>query len=558
MSAVEGVAWTVYGLIVASLLFFSIGFTRYYQHRHETEPFATSVTVIALTLVLATLALMPVDIFLVSSTVDYNTGLKKSWANPDKIFWMTLTVQIVYYVCYGLIALFSFFVIPFAYFYYEEYDEGGTQRDRIASALKFTSFFVIISVLLVLIGLFVKPSHQPPKHNIEWLEKLLLESSGEKSISFAIACLFLLGMLVFITYTAPGLSILPFSMIKGRRRIKAESEEVNSRLTVNRERQRELQAKYTGTNKILSKRDQRALDDLSDEERILTRRRSAIEEEEKSWMQHILRLIRPFEVIIGFLLLALTLIVVVSIFLTIIDKMMFSVCGSKCGYIITHAKIFNPINFIFTALQKAFPLDYIFMTLLIVYFFLATMSGVITIGVRFLWVALFQIRKHATMPQGLLFTTVILTLGLLALNYSLTAVVTPGYAHFGSQVYCNYTEGGLRNCAGEHADKIVPCDIYAPTEICTPTIASILIDRMIVNTPFFGIAFYYAQWAFLIVFVFGFVIALFRKPRENTHVLVSDVDEDEEQEGLLERSVGHHRDRYGSRQRNAEAATSSI
>ena len=75
------------------------------------------------------------------------------------------------------------------------------------------------------------------------------------------------------------------------------------------------------------------------------------------------------------------------------------------------------------------------MVLLIVYFFLATMSGVITLGVRFLWVALFRIRKGATMPQGLLFSTILLTLSLLALNYSLTAVVAPGYAHFGSQVY---------------------------------------------------------------------------------------------------------------------------
>lgn len=79
------------------------------------------------------------------------------------------------------------------------------------------------------------------------------------------------------------------------------------------------------------------------------------------------------------------------------------------------------------------------MVLLIVYFFLATMSGVITIGVRFLWVSLFRIRKAATMPQGLLFSTILLTLGLLALNYSLTAVVAPGYAHFGSQVYVSGT-----------------------------------------------------------------------------------------------------------------------
>lgn len=87
-----------------------------------------------------------------------------------------------------------------------------------------------------------------------------------------------------------------------------------------------------------------------------------------------------------------------------------------------------------------FPLDYVFMVLVVVYFFMATMSGIITIGVRFLWVALFRIRKGATMPQGLLFASVLLMLALLALNYSLTAVVAPGYAHFGSQVYVSEFE----------------------------------------------------------------------------------------------------------------------
>lgn len=82
-------------------------------------------------------------------------------------------------MCYGLIALFSFLIIPFTYFYYEEYDddENQTRRDRILGALKYTSFFVVISVLLLMIGLFVKPSERPPKVDLDWFEKLLTESS---------------------------------------------------------------------------------------------------------------------------------------------------------------------------------------------------------------------------------------------------------------------------------------------------------------------------------------------------------------------------------------------
>lgn len=85
--------------------------------------------------------------------------------------------------------------------------------------------------------------------------------------------------------------------------------------------------------------------------------------------------------------------------------------------------------------KKLFPLDYVFLVGIAIYFLLATMMGIIQIGVRFLWVTLYRIRKGSTAPQGLLFSAILLTFGLLALNYSISSVVAPGYAHYGSQVY---------------------------------------------------------------------------------------------------------------------------
>lgn len=72
---------------------------------------------------------------------------------------------------------------------------------------------------------------------------------------------------------------------------------------------------------------------------------------------------------------------------------------------------------------------------LVLYFFLATMMGIIQIGVGFLWLTLYRIKKFSTAPQGLLICSILLSFGLLAFNYSITSVVAPGYAHFGSQVY---------------------------------------------------------------------------------------------------------------------------
>ncbi|KAL9541668.1 hypothetical protein PS6_010194 [Mucor atramentarius] len=485
MPAVEGIAWTIYGIVAAN--------------KYESEFFATFITILALGLVFSTLALLPVDIFLVSSTIDQTKGLKKDWATPDAIETMTLTMSIVYYVCYGLITLFSFLLIPFAYFFYEEYDDEESIKDRIWSALKYTSFFVVISILLFMFGLFLKPTTKAPKIDLDWFRKLLTDSHGEKAITFVVASLVLLGMLVFIAYTAPGLSLLPISLIKGRQRIDAESEDVENRLTATRERLRVIRSKYM--NRAMPNRDQREIEELEDEERILSRRLRGIQQDKTSLVQRILSLLRPLEFLLGVLLLCFTAVLVVSIFLTMsdfvssVDKIAFAICGSQCGYVIHHSNMFNPVNYIFINLQKIFPLDYVFMVGLILYFFLATMSGVIQIGVRFLWVTLFRIRKGSTAPQGLLVSAVLLTLSLLALNYTVTTTVAPGYAHFGSQVYCNFTNAiGDRDCS-EHVEKIVHCDIYGPT------------------------------------------VALFRGPRNNVDADLQELV-DEEEEGLLR--YNHH------------------
>ncbi|KAI8330549.1 hypothetical protein BD560DRAFT_341788 [Blakeslea trispora] len=540
MLSVEGIAWTIYGIIVIVVFLCSALFTRYFQNKYESEFFATLVTILALGLVFSSLILLPVDILLVSSTVDQTKGLKKEWATPDVVDSMTFNLTLVYYVSYGLITIFSFILIPFAYFFYEEFDEEETLSDRIFGALKYTSFFVIISILLFMFGLFLKPTTKTPKIDLDWFKKLLTDSNGEKAISFVVASLVLLGMLVFITYTASGLSLLPIRMIKGCQGIDAEIEDVENRLTATKERQRVLKSRYS--NRSIPAREQRELEELEDQERILARRLRTIQQDKTSFWQKTLSYLRPFEFLLGLFLLCVTLVLIVSIFLTIVDKIATSLCGSQCGYVINHPNLFNPINYIFVKLSKIFLVDYVFMVGLILYFFLATMTGIIEIGIRFLWIVLYRIRKGSTAPQGLLVSAVLLTLSLLALNYTMTTTVAPGYAHFGSQVYCNHTTlTGQRDCT-DYNEFIVHCDIYGPTDVCTPTVSSTLIDRIIVNTPFFGIFFYYSQWAFLAVFLIGFVISLFKHSRNNVDADLQELVDEEE--SLLDRRSSHYSTKY--------------
>lgn len=75
------------------------------------------------------------------------------------------------------------------------------------------------------------------------------------------------------------------------------------------------------------------------------------------------------------------------------------------------------------------------MVMIILYMFWATTKGIISIGIRFLWVNLYKFRQAATPPQGLLAATMLFMLSLAGLGYSLTMSVAPDYSMFGSQKY---------------------------------------------------------------------------------------------------------------------------
>ncbi|KAL1918103.1 uncharacterized protein VTP21DRAFT_3369 [Calcarisporiella thermophila] len=541
------VAILVFLCVCVGFLVFSFGFTKYYQNQREAELLVTIVTIVGLTLTFATVALFPIDIFLVSSTVDPRTGLKKGWATPNVIANLTFTLKAVYYIAYGAIAFFCFFLVPFAYFYFEELEESQTVRQRTMSSIKYTTFFIVIVVVLFVTGMFLHPSTQPSHIDLDWFKHLLDQNGGEKALVFVIAVLIFVGLIVYIAYTAPGLTVLPMTMIKdGFRNFQREDEEIAAKLAINREKQRAITVKYLGTDQPLSSRDRKQLENLEREERILIRRSRNLEESQTGILNRIFAFFRPLKSIFGVLFLALSLLFAISIIITSLDKIKNSICGSRCGFLLTQTKIPNPLNLLFLRLSSLFPLDSILLGFVVLYIFVCTLVGIIHIGVRFAWVDLFRIRRNSTPPQGLLLLTFLLMLTLLALNYTLVTVVMPGYGHFGGQYYCNHTQSGtevrgVRDCSS-YPQLIVPCDVYGPSDICTPTVVSTFINRISVNTPFFGMAFYYMQWIFLAVFFIAFAVVMVVSPRVMSDLEVEQEVEQEEEAALLEAARGRVHD----------------
>jgi LMBR1 domain-containing protein 1 len=178
------------------------------------------------------------------------------------------------------------------------------------------------------------------------------------------------------------------------------------------------------------------------------------------------------------------------------------------------------------------------MALLVVFFFSSSVAGIAAIGIRFLWVRLFEIRKGHTSPQALLVAIVMLTLIMLAINYSITMIVAPQYAIYGDQTFCSNPPrhpGEQPNCSGM-PEKIRPCSElsrdYESKNVCTPSVVSTFLNRVTVNFPVFGAVAFWAQFAFLSVFLIVFVLSLFRTPKLNLGEIDEDAEVDEE-EGLL-------------------------
>ena len=343
------------------------------------------------------------------------------------------------------------------------------------------------------------------------------------------------------------MALLPVSLIKSAPSISAPqlAASTSSQLNQNRERQRQLEGRNEGREGGLDARDRRELESLVREERTLVRRERLATENSgeganfliKVWLK-IEAIFRPLKLLGGLLLLIIVLVVFASMTITCADKIKNSVCGTSCGYLLGETKIFNPINWLLIVTSKVFPIDYIIFLLLTLLFFCASVLGVATIGIRFLWVTLFKIRKSHTSPNAMLMATVLLTLMVLAMNYALAMIVAPQYATFGPQTYCDRASrhpGEQPDCKN-HKKAIKTCsersDNPVANMVCTPSVVSTFINRITVNFPFIGAVNFWAQFAFLGIFLIVFLVMLFRVPKLDEEQMDEDLREQEE-EGLL-------------------------
>lgn len=177
--------WVAYAVAVALLLAVAAIFVFLYQAPRDRAASVTTVCIFTTSVLLATVLLMPVDIALVSSTTLSSQGRKKDWATPDRVYSIVYTLKIVYYTLYSLDAVLCLLVVPFTYFWYEEYDEDAAEHgeqtfgQRFWAAFKYTIAFVVFVIIIFLVGFFVpfaKQARRDHRLDLDYFKRLLAEN----------------------------------------------------------------------------------------------------------------------------------------------------------------------------------------------------------------------------------------------------------------------------------------------------------------------------------------------------------------------------------------------
>ncbi|KAJ4457938.1 putative serine/threonine protein kinase [Paratrimastix pyriformis] len=469
------------------------------KDKDQFEKFPFVVVVLALTITSLCVFLVPVDTFNVSTMTDPATGMLYPDLSIEGAASRGTVVKIMYYVLYGVLFVFAFGVVPFAYFFYEEGDSETTFRQRLRRSLLFTSFFLLFVLIILVVGLFFRPAPDDfsKKSASDWINRLFdTRNAGDGAILFCLAILTLVGLVIWCTYTAFGLAILPVKLLRFNGRSTMTDDEIQRQLIINREQARAIETKYDRSERR-TRQDIKAYYQTRKREREL---QAAADDRiqsgskcEACWNEFMM----PFRVVFGILSALFTLLLVISVVLTSLDKAL----NQWAGWMTDRPKIPNPIDITLVALAKVFPLDYVFLGILILYVFLASLVGFTHIGIRFLWIKLFSIKKHKSQPQGLLLMAALMMFVMLSLNVEFSTFA-PQYTTFGSQVSFDYVNGTKSATA-------TACSLtHITNETCIMTQLGTMYSRINLSMSFFGTVFFFSNFVFVAAVLGGIPIAL--------------------------------------------------
>lgn len=495
----------MFGLLMLSYILY-----HYFADPQESYFLAMVSVVLSLTVSILCTLLIPVDIYVISEGDITSESLHVRISQDH--------VRAAYLMLFSALLFLAFCVVPYAYFYGEERGDGDFDkpgRPQCQRALASTAFFVGFMLMLLVVGLNFRPGHTETldkawvseEQAVKWISDLIdIEHKGLNAITFSIACLTSVGVVGWVFYTAYGMAAMPFSWLRARQTATEQREGLKETIAQIHERYGRIKSRYAAREdgsldlSRVKAVDRKELNRLQREHRSLMQHSSKLEELEQkagSCFPSLLRLLAPFRLLVGCAMLCMSLLVVLSLLLTLVDRALHSPCGCRCGFTLKERKIFNPADELLLRLSHFFPVDFAVLSVFVLYIFCSSIFGIVCLGIRLLCFGAYALRTRKSMPQALLVLCNVMAYILLALCMALLTIA-PNYTAFGPQ-HLPQAGGSSSNdawCSLERDESRASCQI---------SVISAFFTRIAIAMPFFSVAYFFANWAF--VGVFGFVFA---------------------------------------------------
>ncbi len=525
---------------VCGTWFLTFLFSRYYIDPRHKSFLTLFITSLALAVAALTLALIPIDVYTVTS------GLTSAGAHADVAELSRLQdgLRVLYYGFYLAAVVFCFILLPFAYFYFEEdAGEEGSTPGRCFRATKFTIGFAVVFGILIGCGFIVKQGSVTDDG--DWRDRLERNFTNiEQLVSFTVSILALLGLAAFVINAGYGLVMIPAGLWRSRaassavdrtallseqdslqQQIRAKEEEITYIHTAD---QAELgqggsSNRYGGATQFRSQYAREAAlsrgAGSSREAREATaavrRKQRELERQREvnnAMLEHdasaagrcasVWRASAPLRYVVALLACLLTAAIVAQVLLATVDRVKHSKCRWSCGFALPNAAkpFFNPLDQFFVAVSPAFPLDLVFFGGLILYLFICAITGLAALGVRVLCIKLFPIRAHGTPANGLVMGTWLLMFVALVINQQMLTLA-PQYSSFGKQFYID---------ENDHKVACSPSVTGLRPGHCVFTELAKFLYKTNNRMPFFGVVQFFASCLLLVVVAVSLIYALCR------------------------------------------------
>ncbi len=150
-----------------------------------------------------------------------------------------------------------------------------------------------------------------------------------------------------------------------------------------RERIRSLQEKQNRKGQLSAKEKKelvRLREDESNIDKKINRITNMIESDQL--VNKLLQILTPFRVVIGISFLVISVLILISLLTTSLDRLLHSKCGLNCGYMLDDMNYDNYLDISLLQFSKYFHLDFIFFAIINIYVYICSIYGFARLGVR--------------------------------------------------------------------------------------------------------------------------------------------------------------------------------